>query len=1123
MWMLALSLQLAAIKLSTVELLGELFPAAIASETISQASNTDVTIPDESEEATLTMDLQQAGFRAFKQGQFGQAIALYQQALSHTQNNPPLQGPIFSQLGHTYANEGDYAAALSNLALAQAAYEVSGDRLGLVEVDIYRGLVYRRQGKTREALALLESVQPSLLEATELEATESEATESSSVRQQILSGEALHNLAVVYRQLGEPNQAIALYGQAIEIWKALPAAATDHPANGQFYLGRSLNNLGNTYFSLGDLAQAQSHYQQALTIAQSIQNRASEGRILSNLGRLEQQGGHYEQAVQHYQAALTILNELGDRASVASTLNNLGIVYETLGQYELAQSSYKDSLTLAESIGDQREVGNSLDGLGGLHYRQAHYSKALNTYERALQVHQSVQNTEGTAATLTNLGGVYAVLGRYDTALTNFDLAIASTADPSVQAGILAAQGGVYLQLGELTQAIETTQQGLDLAATVGAVPLQSHLLNQLGQIYDQLGRGEDAIAAYQQAIEISNSRNDIAAVANALNSWGQLIARNSRRENRSNLAQPLFQTALNHFQRLGDGQSASIVLSNLGQLYEADTQPALAILFYKQAVTQHEAIRNDLTNLSPTLQQSYLESITPTYRRLADLLLQQDRVLEAQQVVDLLKVQELDDYLRGVRGNENTQVGLDILASEQQIWDEYEQLNTAAIVIAKQLSALSALERPLTEAEIQTRAQLTKQQGKIVRSFSEFSRQDDIVEYVEALTFTAREQSLSLSRLQDLSRNLKQFEDPTVLLYPLILEDRLELIVVAPGVPPTHTKVDVSRTQLNKTIQAFRRELNSPASNVKPTAQQLYNWLIRPIEAQLTEAQIENILYAPDGPLRYIPLAALHDGEQWLIEQFGINNITAASIDDFTAPPPANRQMLVGAFTDSAIYYDIPAEDRNLRFSGLPYAALEAATLQALQPSSATYLDPDFNKASILPNMNSYPIVHFATHASFLPGSPLDSFILLGSGETITLQEVQDEWFFDGLDLIVLSACQTGLSGVDATGEEILGFGYLMQNAGANAAIASLWSVDDGGTQTLMSAFYTQLLTSDVTKAEALRQAQLTLINQSNSAQSAPRGVTLVSQDGETEPEIWNRLSHPYYWSPFILIGNGR
>ena len=82
---------------------------------------------------------------------------------------------------------------------------------------------------------------------------------------------------------------------------------------------------------------------------------------------------------------------------------------------------------------------------------------------------------------------------------------------------------------------------------------------------------------------------------------------------------------------------------------------------------------------------------------------------------------------------------------------------------------------------------------------------------------------------------------------------------------------------------------------------------------------------------------------------------------------------------------------------------------------------------------------------------------------------------------------------------------------------------IDDGGTQTLMSAFYTQLLTSDVTKAEALRQAQLTLINQSNSAQSAPRGVTLVSQDGETEPEIWNRLSHPYYWSPFILIGNGR
>jgi CHAT domain-containing protein len=172
---------------------------------------------------------------------------------------------------------------------------------------------------------------------------------------------------------------------------------------------------------------------------------------------------------------------------------------------------------------------------------------------------------------------------------------------------------------------------------------------------------------------------------------------------------------------------------------------------------------------------------------------------------------------------------------------------------------------------------------------------------------------------------------------------------------------------------------------------------------------------------------------------------------------------------------------------------------------------------------MDDYSIVHLATHAAFLPGSPLDSFILLGNGETITLQEVQDEWFFSNLDLIVLSACQTAVSSLGDSGEEILGFGYLMQNAGVNAAMASLWTVDDGGTQTLMSAFYANLLQTGVTKTEALRQAQLSLIHQGNSSQSQPnRGITLIAQNNETEPQTWSRLSHPYYWSPFVLIGNG-
>jgi CHAT domain-containing protein/Tfp pilus assembly protein PilF len=1073
------------------------------------------------------VELHQQGIQQFQQGQFSQAIATYQQALSLAPPQSALAANLLSQLGHAYANQGEYETALTLLDDAQGRYETLGLTLGLAEVDIYRSFVRRRQGDNDEALALLTAAQTRLgADSATDSATDELEAESTVLPQwrQLLTGEALHNLAAVRAAMGDSEQAIALNHQALAIWQTLQPAP-GYPLTQRFHQGRSLNNLGGIYYTLGNFSQAQTFYAQALTIAQAIHNRATEGRVLTNLGQLDRQAGEYEQAKQRYLAALSVLTEIGDQASVSSTHNSLGIIYTALGEEELALESYQAGMAIAQEIGDRYQIGNLWDSFGGLYYQQAHYGKALAAYESALEIHQSISNHPGTASTLNNLGGTYAALGRDEEALDYFERAIALN-DPVSQVGTLAAQGGLYQRLGQLPEALEATQRGLALSKQVGGRPLQGRLLDQLGSLYAQLGQIEPATSAYQSALEIADSSADLAAIGGTLNSLANLAAEQNDLEQ----ARSLFQSALSSFQQIGDGeafqgnrQGESVVLSNLGKIYEEDDQPVLAILFYKQAIARHESIRGDLRSLPNDLQQSYLDSITPTYRQLADLLLQQDRVLEAQQVIDLLKVQELDDYLRGVRGENVPQEGVEALASERQIWAEYEDLSEGAIAIAQNLMALSRLDRPLTTEETQQKAELDEQQRQIVRQFREFSRRDDIVGYTEALSRSAQEQSLSLPQLQDLSQNLRDLQQPTVLLYPLILEDRLELILVAPGVPPIHKTVPVDRLTLNKTIQAFRSDLTSPASDPLPAAQQLYDWLIRPVESQLTQAQAETILYAPDGPLRYIPLAALHNGNNWLIEQFNINNITAASIDDLTRTAPTDRRILAGAFSDPNTHYEISSGERTLGFSGLPYAGIEVKTLQSLQPASTAYFDPDFSKASILPNMDDYSIVHLATHAAFLPGSPLDSFILLGNGETITLQEVQDEWFFSNLDLIVLSACQTAVSSLGDSGEEILGFGYLMQNAGVNAAMASLWTVDDGGTQTLMSAFYATLLQTDVTKTEALRQAQLTLIHQGNSLQSQPnRGITLIAQNNETEPQTWSRLSHPYYWSPFVLIGNG-
>jgi CHAT domain-containing protein len=193
---------------------------------------------------------------------------------------------------------------------------------------------------------------------------------------------------------------------------------------------------------------------------------------------------------------------------------------------------------------------------------------------------------------------------------------------------------------------------------------------------------------------------------------------------------------------------------------------------------------------------------------------------------------------------------------------------------------------------------------------------------------------------------------------------------------------------------------------------------------------------------------------------------------------------------------------------------------LAAAIPGTRKLLDLAFNRKALVAGFNDYNIVHLATHAAFLQGSPDDSFILLGDGDRVTLRDIAT-WSLPSVDLVVLSACQTGMGGRLGNGEEILGFGYQMQETGARAAIASLWSVDDGGTQVLMNAFYAALQKGNITKAEALRTAQIALIT--GDYTGLQQGVAAVDRTRSSlPPSVSRRLSHPYYWAPFVLIGNG-
>ncbi|MFM7886439.1 MAG: CHAT domain-containing protein, partial [Pseudanabaena sp.] len=503
--------------------------------------------------------------------------------------------------------------------------------------------------------------------------------------------------------------------------------------------------------------------------------------------------------------------------------------------------------------------------------------------------------------------------------------------------------------------------------------------------------------------------------------------------------------------------------------------------LFLKQSVNISEEIRKDIKGLSKEEQKSYLSTVEKHYRYLADLLLKQDRILEAQQVLDLLKVQELSDYLKTVRGNSQTSQGVDLQLPEQNI-----------IALAGELNQLQQKDREgkLNEVEQQRLAQLAQSERDQNKQFNAFLGSDQIKKLIAELRRKEDNQNVDIAKYRKLQKDLLSQFPKAVLLYPLILEDRLELVLLNANTPPLRRTVKINREDLNQLIGQTRADIQDVYSeDIKISAQKLYNILIKPFDSELNQLKIDTIIYAPDGQLRYLPLAALYDGKQWLIEKYRVNNITAESLTAFNRKNITNPRIFAGAFGGKA-------RETRAGFSGLPASIPEVQKISSLFPNTTTLIEKEFTKQITTDRANSHTILHLATHGQLLIGSPEDSFILCGNNDKVTVGELKD-WNLKNVDIVVLSACQSGLGGKLGSGIEILGLGYQMQSAGARVAIASLWEVYDAGTQALMSAFYQELKRGDLSAIAALQRAQISLIK-------SPK------------------YNHPNYWSAFFVIGNG-
>jgi CHAT domain-containing protein len=385
------------------------------------------------------------------------------------------------------------------------------------------------------------------------------------------------------------------------------------------------------------------------------------------------------------------------------------------------------------------------------------------------------------------------------------------------------------------------------------------------------------------------------------------------------------------------------------------------------------------------------------------------------------------------------------------------------------------------------------------------------------------------LDKPRKLQQALEELGHGAVLIHYLVMENKLHIILTTTEAQLARTST-ISSRELNHKIMDFRTTVQSPSRTPLLLAQELYQIIIGPIEQDLQQAGAQTLMLSLDGALRYLPIAALHDGKSFLIERYGIALYTAAAgmdIKDVSA-----GRWMVGGFGLSHGVGD---------FDPLPHVPAELEAIVRKDASDedgvlpgVIYLDEAFSEEAIESVLiQEYPVVHIASHFELKPGTKEDSHLVLGDGNTITLGKIkEDNYDFGGVEMLTLSACNTAIGGTEANGSELESFGTLAQDQGAKGVLATLWPVVDRSTGILMQNFYR--LHADqphMTKAEALRQAQLAFIRGETEGGGTPddktRGMRVSKvkdEKGETglyNPDEKSPYSHPFFWAPFILMGN--
>ncbi|WP_053111350.1 CHAT domain-containing protein [Nitrosospira briensis] len=1054
--------------------------------------------------------------------QYDKALPLYQRALAIREK---VLGPEHSDTAQSLNNLGVLFRTIDQydkaLPLYQRALAIREKVLGPEHSDTAQSLnnlavLYQTLGENDKALPLYQRAL--------------EIREKALGPEHIETASSLNNLAVLYRSIDQYDKALPLYQRALAIREKV--LGSGHTAT-----ATSLNSLAALYGTLGEYDKAMPLYQRALEVREKAlgPEHTETATSLNNLAALYDTLGEYDKAMPLYQRALEVREKaLGPKhIETATSLNNLAALYDTLGEYDKAMPLYQRALKIREEIlgSEHIDTANSMDILAVLNQKLSAYDKALPLYERALAIREKFLglNHVDTAGSLNNLAALYRILGEYHKAMPLYQRALvirekALGPEHTDTASSLNNLAVLYNTLDEYDRALPLLQRALAIREKVlGPEHTDTaSSLNNLAVLYNTLDEYDRALPLLQHALairekvlgpehpETAASLNNLAALYDSLGEYDK--------------AMPLYRRAYYSAQSARVPETLKLVQRDIGYFYAKHGDSAAAIFYLKAAVNTMQTIRGQSLGLDMVLQKSLLSKNKEVYKQLADLLIVAGRLTEAQEVLSILKEDEYFDFIQRDIKADPRSTRISYNQTEKLIAEHIEKLGNESAILVDQLNTLNKKIEPGLTSQIEQQRKRIKQQ-LAAQAKNMVSLHNAVPKQLE----TAKKQvrmAIDKQIPSQLRELLTSLGNGVVLLQYLVTDTHIRIILTTPQMQfARNTKIQ--EKELNRKIAEFGRIIENPALDPRPLAQALYQLLIAPIAQDLERANAQMLMLSLDDSLRYLPISALHDGKAYLTERYPVvmySELAKAKLRD--KPSTRWRAAGFGITQATGLFKILPAVRQEL--DGIIYVGVRK-TIDGVLPGKI-YLDKEFTEARLRNVLEQdYPILHIASHFVFIPGTVSKSFLLLGDGKQLSLDELRSGgWKFDSIDMMTLSACETGLGGAqDGSGDEIEGFGALAQRQGAKSVLATLWKVADRSTAIFMQALYHLRQEKGFNKANALREAQLTLIygkhplpTFSHIPRKAETRVNITSAPIYV-PDPAKPYAHPFFWAPFILMGN--